>query len=239
MINIAICDDEDIILDKYRELFLEIHEENDVTIYCEYFHSAEELLAQKAFVKNLDIVYMDNYMDKLEGIEAAAYIRTVNKEVQIIFYSSSPDFVFDAFRVKASNYLLKGELSDSDFKSNFMSVYKEVITRKKKLFIFQQEKNQMMIPIDEIIAFEIISRKIYVYTLEHTYACYGSINDIYTKFRYDGFVMVNRSCLVNLYYIKKFGSNDITMRNNHKFQITIKRIKEVKKELLHYFNQQL
>lgn len=235
MINIAICDDEDKILDKYRALFSQIHDENDANIFCEYFHSAEELLANEAFVKKLDIIYMDNYMGELEGIEAAEIIREVNKDAQIIFCSNSADFVFDAFRVKANNYLLKGKVTDMEFKEHFMEVYEEVMNRKNNLFICQQASNQILIPVNDIMAFEIISRKMYVYTMENTFSCYGSINEIYQKFKYDGFVMVTRSCIVNLYYIKKLERDAIILMDNHKFQITIKRIKEVKKELINYF----
>lgn len=235
MINIAICDDEDKTLEKYKELFSQIHEEYEVKISCEYFHSAEELLENEICVSKMDILYIDNYMAELEGIEAAEMIREVNKEVQIIFCSTSSDFIFDAFRVKANNYILKGKMSDMEFKINFMSVYEEVMSYKNNLFVCQQSNSQILIPVNDVMAVEIISRKMYVYTLENTFSCYGSINEIYQKYKDDGFVMATRSCMVNLYYIKKVGKNDIVLTDDRTFEITSKRVKEVKKELIKYY----
>ena len=59
------------------------------------------------FQKPFDIILLDVVMPLLNGIEAANELREKDKNVKIVFLTSSPEFAVASYTVKASNYLLK------------------------------------------------------------------------------------------------------------------------------------
>lgn len=54
-----------------------------------------------------DFLFLDIYMPGLDGIQTAQKIRTIYKDLKIIFLSSSKDHYPQAYEVFAFNYILK------------------------------------------------------------------------------------------------------------------------------------
>ncbi|MBO4280539.1 MAG: response regulator transcription factor [Lachnospiraceae bacterium] len=75
------------------------------------YESGEKLL--EAFEPNrYDFICLDIYMDGITGIETANVIRQKDKNVRLVFVSSSNDFAMESYRVKADYYLLKPYTAD-------------------------------------------------------------------------------------------------------------------------------
>ena len=64
-----------------------------------------------AFIKNgifdYDLIFLDIYMPGLNGLDTAARIRETNKDVLLIFTTTSADFAVKSYRVRAFDYLVK------------------------------------------------------------------------------------------------------------------------------------
>ena len=64
-----------------------------------------------AFIKNgifdYDLIFLDIYMPGLNGLDTAARIREINKDVLLIFTTTSADFAVKSYRVRAFDYLVK------------------------------------------------------------------------------------------------------------------------------------
>ena len=70
------------------------------------FPSGESFLAD--FRPNLYVaVFMDIYLGEMSGIDAAQELRRTDNQVSLVFLTSSPDHMGDAFRCHAYDYLLK------------------------------------------------------------------------------------------------------------------------------------
>ena len=70
------------------------------------FPTAESFLAD--FRPNLYVaVFMDIYLGSMTGIDAALELRKTDNQVSLVFLTSSPDHMPDAFRCHAYDYLLK------------------------------------------------------------------------------------------------------------------------------------
>ncbi len=48
-----------------------------------------------------DIIFLDIFMDKINGMETAKILRNEGYEGEIVFLTTSPDFVFEAFDVQS------------------------------------------------------------------------------------------------------------------------------------------
>ncbi|MEG1754444.1 MAG: DNA-binding response regulator, partial [Christensenella sp.] len=70
MINICLCDDNSILLEKYKSMLLAVAEENNILVSLKTFLSGEQLLFYLSDSPNdADIIYLDVLMANLDGIE--------------------------------------------------------------------------------------------------------------------------------------------------------------------------
>ena len=80
------------------------------------FPSGESFLAD--FRPNLYVaVFMDIYLGEMSGIDAAMELRKADNQVSLVFLTSSPDHMQDAFRCHAYDYLLKPTDRDRVFET--------------------------------------------------------------------------------------------------------------------------
>ncbi len=103
MLKIAICDDERVFLDetaKYCERYF-----NDKNIEYEMVKYSEgrKLLAADAY----DVVLLDVEMHDMNGIEVKSYIERQRSNTRIVFVSSYPEAMPDAFGDNVSGFLVK------------------------------------------------------------------------------------------------------------------------------------
>ena len=105
MLRIAVCDDSLEFRTQINTL-LNSWSTPSCTLVTEVFEDGDALL-QAHTEAPFDIIFLDIIMPLLNGIETAREIREGNKQVKIVFLTSSPEFAVESYTVKANNYLLK------------------------------------------------------------------------------------------------------------------------------------
>lgn len=122
-IRIAVCDDS--FFDReINKLYIEDYmEQKGYETEIQTFSSGRELLSSD--LTEYALVFLDIYMDGINGIETARAINRVNPGMKIVFCSSSPEFVSESFEVEAYRYFIKPmkrdkfkELMDELFEGN-------------------------------------------------------------------------------------------------------------------------
>lgn len=104
--KIALVDDEPIYLDEICGLINEFSTQYGCHIDTIPFLDAETFLA--SFQDNsFDAVFMDIYMDGMDGIAAAVKMQGVRKDTHLVFLTSSENFMPDAFSLHAFEYIIK------------------------------------------------------------------------------------------------------------------------------------
>lgn len=71
------------------------------------YASGEALLAGLENGDVLDLLFLDIYMDGMDGMETAQKIREINKNLPIVYLTASTEFAILAFGVRAVGYLVK------------------------------------------------------------------------------------------------------------------------------------
>lgn len=75
-------------------------------LVCDHYESGDAFLA--AFPsKNYQVVFLDICMEGTNGIETARILRRADPDLLLVFVTSSPEYVWDAFPVHPFDYLLK------------------------------------------------------------------------------------------------------------------------------------
>lgn len=75
-------------------------------LLCQWFESGDAFLSCGT-IPNYDVVFLDICMEGTNGIEAARRLRQDDSQLLIVFVTSSPEYVWDAFPVHPFDYLLK------------------------------------------------------------------------------------------------------------------------------------
>ena len=75
-------------------------------LVCDHYESGDAFLA--AFPsKEYQVIFLDICMEGTNGIETARILRRADPDLLLVFVTSSPEYVWDAFPVHPFDYLLK------------------------------------------------------------------------------------------------------------------------------------
>ena len=218
MIRIGICDDSSAFL--HQTKFMIDHWDNrPQDIITELFEDGDALIlahSQKPF----DIILLDVVMPLLNGIEAANELREKDKNVKIVFLTSSPEFAVASYTVKASNYLLK-PVEPAKLFACLNELIIEIKSVSKCLTIKGLDAAHR-IPLSNIEYVESQSKHIIFYTsdnktIESTDPLYAYENTLLLK---DGFFKCHRSYIVNIHHIDSFSPSEVVMHSGCRIPIS-------------------
>ena len=231
MINIAICDDDNI----YSSIILNILEKESqkyaLKINFDLYESGEDFL--KEFRRNplkYPIIFLDILMEKMSGIDVSKEIKSLNKASEIIFITSSKEFVFDAYEIGAFNYILK-PIDEEKLKNKFNDSL-ELINKNKKGFTLTKNSDIYYLDINNIPYFEVSGRTIIVNYLNEKIEFYDNLSIIEKKLNY--FIRPHRAFLVNPKYIFKISSKELILKDGQVIPISRLKVNRIKSEFLNY-----
>ena len=104
MVRTAICDDN---ADEIWELKKLIRSVRPSDVHMDAYTDAQSLLDGIDAGAAYDLVFLDIYMEKLNGIDAARDILRRLPEAELVFVTVSREHAVDAFAVNALHYLVK------------------------------------------------------------------------------------------------------------------------------------
>lgn len=197
---IAICDDHiqelknlQILLDKYISI-------RSLPIRYQMFRDAEEML-QVAQTEHFTHYFLDVIMPHMDGITAAQEIRSFSPYATLVFLSTSTEFAYQSYRVKAYDYLLKPIQEQQ-----FIALLDQLQIQENRLddcLIIQNGRSFIRLPFFRIAHLEINHKKLYFQMTD------GQMLQIYgTLAEYEpmllsrpSFVKIHRSIIINLHHI--------------------------------------
>ena len=108
MRRIVICEDVEIQREMLKEILTSYFEEINEEVLILTYDSGESLVAdiEEEYVE-AELILLDIYMKKLNGMETAKKLRDLNCNAPIVFLTASPDFAVESYDVQAAGYLLK------------------------------------------------------------------------------------------------------------------------------------
>ena len=112
MIKIVICDDEKMFLEKLSGKIGAYLRERKISFHLDSFYNGEELLANSEKVY-YDFAFLDISMGDVNGIDIAHALKSVNKNLCVIFVTGYMDYVLEGYKVGALRYLVKDSLDSS------------------------------------------------------------------------------------------------------------------------------
>lgn len=219
--KIALVDDEQKYLDEMSKLIREFGTEHCRQIETVSFSDGESFL--DAFESGgFSAVFMDIYMEGMDGVSAAAKMRSMDNKCVLVFLTSSTDFMPDAFSCHAFEYITKPFSPQRITK--VLTDITEVLPPLRKYIEVISDRKTVRIFLDEIIS--VITDAHY---LDITLAdgkklhCRMTMSEFVSLTGTDSrFLPVNKGITVNIEYILEFEDNCCIMDNGTKFPIRVR-----------------
>ncbi len=169
-------------------------------------------------------------MDGITGIEVGKQIREFEKNVIFIFTTSHTEYISDAFRLNAFQFLVK-PINQEDFNNEMKRAINTIIQNKKK-YIIKSDNKIEVIEICDIIYIEIFGRKLVVHTVKKNFEITGRLKDEFDKLKSFGFIRCHKSIFVNMDYIQSIENKSIVLTNNNAIALS----RNYKSDVLRSFN---
>lgn len=113
--RIAICDDNPEEAGALEALLQDFSKAEQIPFVIEIFPSGFLFLDAISEQKRFELCFLDIFMSSFSGLDTAKELRLVDKNMQLIFCTSAPQYALDGYKVQACNYLVKPVEKDSIF----------------------------------------------------------------------------------------------------------------------------
>ncbi len=235
--RIAICDDDEWELTRFSRLITEYQISRSISFPCHFFRNGFDLLGD---IKGgeYDLVLLDVLMPGVNGIQITQELRELDKNVRLVFITSSAEFAVESYNVGAYHYLLKPLETDSFF-SLLDRVRGELCIREEEGFVLKNREGIVRISFAELEYVEVINKTVSFHLAG------GIIREVTAALAdFEGkllmrpeFVKIHRSYLMNLGCIQAIDTNCVVTKGGHSIPISRQRRSKVRDAYMHFLHQ--
>ena len=169
------------------------------------------------------------------GIDAAAEIRYYDRNVKIIFLTSSAEFAVQSYTVGAYFYQLKPILEDSFFRL-LDSAIDACEKERSDSLILRCKEGITRVELRNLEYCEVIRHSLFIHLSGGTVLeSVGSLEKLWASLElYPGFVRPHRSYIVNLEYVQALSYRSVKMASQAEIPIPRGKYQELKDQYLEY-----
>lgn len=209
-VRIAIVDDEKACIDRTTELLSAFLEERRCPFRLETFENVHSFLAH--FTCQYDLVFLDILMPYENGIELARQIREKDKEVLIVFITSSTEYAISGYSVQAYDYLVK-PLSEAEFRLKMQRIFFHLEQRLhgRGTITIKTDEGMVRLEYGKIVYLESKRHTTLFHTADGVFSKYSSLKNIVGQLPEDSFIQFNSGFVANLFFVERFTGDAIVL----------------------------
>ena len=185
--------------------------------------------------ESFDLIILDIFMRPLNGIQVAQVVRNQDRDVFIIFLTTSDDFILEGYKVFAVGYFLKPLSENLDqFSKTFYYIFPKLVENQKKLSV-RVDSGEILVPYKNIRYIDLDERHhLQIHLPNKQFPANMTYEDCFNVLKTDSrFVECYHRILLNMNFIKKMDSEDFILTDGTKIPISKRKSKESK---LKYMN---
>lgn len=237
MIRVAICDDEEVFIKKLRECLNKYIEETGKEISIVEFKDGNELL--KNYKMDLDLIFLDIKMEKLDGLKTAEEIRKIDSTVGIIFLTSLPQYVWKGYEYGAVNYLLK-PIKYGRLKMELDRFFKMYKGKEEPYITFSNDSGKYKVLYKDIKYVETYNRNVMIHFENQEQIVYMNMKKIAELLEKEPqFCRSHASYIINLAFVKSIEGLDAILTTGEKIPISQPKRKEFMEKMTNYWGDML
>lgn len=238
MIKLAVCDDEPLAI---RELAVKIKtlmEQLNTPCQITPFLNGETLLTKlREEQQPFHAIFLDIKMDAVSGLDAAREIRKTDGETLLIFVTALGEYVFDAFDVSPTNFLLK-PIADEKLLGTLKRIIAAAAPEKKRDLLLTKGGEVVKIPLSHIVYCEVLGHRVFLYGEGFVHPYSHTIDSLEEELTGD-FFRCHRSYLLHLGHVKGYRDGMATVVTGERIPVATRRQGDFLKALLHHQKEAL
>ena len=212
MYNVGICDDGRNTCDSLEKMISMCAERKHIELEVNVWYAGEKLCEFLKQGGRLDILFLDIQLLELSGIEVGDFIRNrmEDREMQIIYISGEASYAGRLFKTQPMDFLVKPitqrQIDDS------IELAVKLLAKKAAKFEYQNRKEHLYVPYDDILYFESIARKIKLVRSKSADEFYGSMKELEKNLPMN-FLKIHQSYIINREHAARYTYETVEMDN--------------------------
>lgn len=236
MLQLAICDDEPIILQKIEkgiQLFNQQQNGGDAFTVTGY-SSPQALYDNVMDGVAYDAFLLDIEMEAMNGMELAAKIRETFPYAAIVFLSSHTaySYMYEGYRVQALRYISK-DVMDTSMPEALNAIIHHCKTTKPLFYTYTHYSSVQRISLQDIVYVQRVVRMAEIVTEKQgTIRLKKPLKDLFAELNDKRFLFIDRGCFVNIDHVVQVFDTYLVLKNGKSLPISRKMSKGVKSEVI-------
>lgn len=228
--QIAICDNDRISMQKLQSYIVEYKRLKKVHIDIYEFDSGEDLLLSELF---FDLIFLDYCLPKTNGMQVARSLRSKNIPCDIVFITKNSEFVFESFEVAPYRFFTKPVEKDD------INIMMDAFLAKKKRLapiLVINKGVHTVIPTENIIYLEGDGKYCTIRTTKESLHSSKTLSEVLNCLPQYCFFRIHKSYAVNMYFVSSIDNKYVGFKNGEKATISRNCICEFKQAYKEFFD---
>ncbi|MFV0552967.1 MAG: LytR/AlgR family response regulator transcription factor [Anaerorhabdus sp.] len=231
MIKIAVVDDNPFDTEWILNCIKKCECFPELEITC--FSDGQDLINTYKDNKKFDIILLDMMMEKVNGLDTAKFVRTLDTHVEILIITETLEYAVEGYTVNARRYYQK-PLKQDDFLKEMNTIISNIKNNESLTLTIHNAQGITRVKLNDIYYIESLTRTITIHTATSQLAMTGKISEMEESIKEYGFMRVHKSFIVNFKYVKNIFKDIITLDNNETILLSKHKSKQVHDALMAY-----
>ena len=206
MYHVAICDDENEILNDISKRIKACFEEKDISAEYVCMNDPRKLM-EFLQTEKVDVLFLDIDMPYFSGMDIAGFIREKGLKTILVFVTSHDALVYQTFAYRPFSFIRKNHM-DEEIKEVTERICKELMDRKQELLLAKGQEITR-IRIKDIFYIEAEGNYLNIFGKHGVIKYRETMTNMEKELVHKGFIRCHKGYLVNGNYIEKFKSSEI------------------------------
>lgn len=237
MFHVAICDDNSVFLEDFKNQVHKILNNSSVSFRIECFSNIKDFIQEleEGFTFHLLFLDIEFSNTSMDGISGADYIRSKLSalNIHIVFISGQPRYALKLFEFQPLQFLIKPVNEEILRKTIEKSL--QDWNQPKRALRLTSKRSEITIQIPQILYVESFKRKKVIHCVrEEIYSVITPFEEIFHQLEPYGFISPHKSYIINYNRVAVWHVDHIIMENGERIPISQSHLKSIQKFQLHH-----
>ena len=234
MINIAICDDEKVFLDKAAAHIKRMNINVEVDVFTDPYKLLDSMK-----IYRFDVCVLDIELQRTDGLSIANKIKALDENTIIIFLTNYDKYVYAGYHVGAFRYVRKSQM-DNELNEAIDSSIKALNKSNSYIVLCFYNNETKKVPLHDVIMITKENKNVMFHLTDNTIVRERrTIADVEQKIKNDSFITIRKGVIINAEHIKFIDGGALILDNGETYYISREKTKIVKNRILKFWGKEI